>query len=85
MKTIRNRGEDLNEMLRELKVGDVPIYDSVSNYEITKVPGGFIYKNEYAGLCFVPDAQPTKEIEPATVNNIPGSVAKVGRPKKIDK
>ena len=83
MKQIRNRNEDLNEMLNELKIGDVPIYDTVSNYEITKVPGGFIYKNEYAGLCFVPDAKETVINKP--VANIPNSVAKVGRPKKIDK
>lgn len=83
MKQIRNRNEDLNEMLNELKIGDVPIYDTVSNYEITKVPGGFIYKNEYAGLCFVPDAE-KKTITPK-VDNIPNSVAKVGRPRKIDK
>ena len=86
MKTIRNKNEDLGEMLKELKIGDIPIYDTVSNYEITKVPGGFIYKNEYAGMCFVPDApQPAKKTEPPAINNIPGSVAKVGRPRKIDK
>ncbi len=80
MKQIRNRNEDLNEMLNELKIGDVPIYDTVSNYEITKVPGGFIYKNEYAGLCFVPDAKTEKK----TV--MENTVTKtVGRPKKIDK
>ena len=83
MKQIRNRNEDLNEMLNELKIGDVPIYDTVSNYEITKVPGGFIYKNEYAGLCFVPDTK--AEAKKVPVANIPNSVAKVGRPKKIDK
>ena len=83
MKQIRNRGEDLNEMLNELKIGDVPIYDTVSNYEITKVPGGFIYKNEYAGLCFVPDIKETVINIP--VANIPNSVAKVGRPRKIEK
>lgn len=86
MKTIRNKNEDLSEMLKELKIGDIPIYDTVSNYEITKVPGGFIYKNEYSGLCFVPDVpQPAKKTAPATIDNIPGSVAKVGRPRKIDK
>lgn len=85
MKTIRNRGEDLSEMLNELKIGDVPIYDTVSNYEITKVPGGFIYKNEYAGLCFVPDTAKKTETKNETVANISNSVAKVGRPRKIEK
>lgn len=69
-------------MLNELKIGDVPIYDTVSNYEITKVPGGFIYKNEYAGMVFVPDVEKGKK-EP--VANIQGRVAKVGRPRKIEK
>lgn len=65
MKTIRNANEDLEDLLRELKIGDVPIYDSVTNYEICKVPNGFIYKNEYCGLVFVPDF-PTEEKKPAT-------------------
>lgn len=82
MKTIRNKGEDLGEMLKELKIGDVPIYDTVSNYEIVKVPGGFIYKNEYAGLCFVPDVKEEVIVNKAAANI---SVAKVGRPKKIEK
>ena len=81
MKTIRNKNEDLNEMLNELKIGDVPIYDTVSNYEIIKVPGGFIYKNEYAGLCFVPDVP--KKTTTVNVDGIQNSVAKVGRPKKV--
>ena len=84
MKQIRNRGEDLNEMLNELKIGDVPIYDTVSNYEITKVPGGFIYKNEYAGMCFVPDVQ-KKTADKTPVGEITNSVAKVGRPPKVEK
>ncbi len=55
MKRLRNKGEDLAAMLKELKVGDEPIFDAVSNYEITRTPGGYIYKNEYCGLCFVPE------------------------------
>jgi hypothetical protein len=46
-------------MINELKVGDSSILDSVSGYEIVKVPGGFIYKNEYAGIVFVPDSVPS--------------------------
>lgn len=84
MKTIRKSGENLEEMLKELKIGDIPIYDMVSNYEITKVPGGFIYKNEYAGMCFVPDVQ-KKTVEKTPVGEITNSVAKVGRPPKIEK
>ena len=55
MKQIRKQGEDLEAMISELKIGDAPILDSVSGYEIVKVPGGFIYKNEYAGMAFVPE------------------------------
>lgn len=56
MKTIRKKNEDLNELLRELKIGDYSIYDECTNYEITRVPGGYIYRNEYSGLCFVPES-----------------------------
>lgn len=84
MKTIRKSGENLEEMLKELKIGDIPIYDMVSNYEITKVPGGFIYKNEYAGMCFVPDVQ-KKTADKTPVGEITNSVAKVGRPPKVEK
>ena len=82
MKTIRKSGENLEQMLKELQIGDIPVYDMVSNYEITKVPGGFIYKSEYAGMVFVPDVEKGKK-EP--VANIQGSVAKVGRPPKVEK
>lgn len=78
MKKLRNKCDDLAEMLKNLKIGDEPIFDAVTNYEITKVPGGFIYKNEYAGMVFVPD------VAGQTVGNIKGSVAKV-EPKKVVK
>ena len=54
MKQIRKPNEDLAGMISELKIGDAPIVDSVSGYEIVKVPGGYIYKNEYIGMVFVP-------------------------------
>lgn len=60
MKKIRNPNEDLEEMLSELKVGDIPIFDTVTNFEISKVPSGFIYMHEYVGAVFVPDAEPKK-------------------------
>lgn len=82
MKTIRNKNEDLSEMLGELKIGDQPIFDAVSNYEITRVPGGFIYKNEYAGMVFVPDTKKEK-VEPIknSVAKEPSMVTK-DKPKK---
>lgn len=55
-KTIRTKKENLADMLKTLEIGDQSIYDEVTCYEITKVPGGYIYKNEYVGLTFVPDA-----------------------------
>lgn len=75
MKRIRNKGEDLAEMFSEMKIGDEPIFDTVNSYEITRVPGGFIYKNEYAGLCFVPEVN-------TGVGAIKHSVAKT-EPKKM--
>ena len=55
MKQIRKPDEDLELKLAELKIGDAPILDPVSGYEITKVPGGFIYKNDYVGMVFIPE------------------------------
>ena len=64
MKKIRNPNEDLAEMLAELKVGDMPIYDTVTNFEISKVPSGFIYMHEYVGAVFVPDSETKKTPAP---------------------
>lgn len=55
MKQIRKTNEDLEAKIAELKIGDAPILDSVTGYEIVKVPGGYIYKNEYIGMVFVPE------------------------------
>ena len=79
MKTIRNKTDDLEDILNGKKVGDAPVYDTVTNFEITRVPGGFIYKNEYVGMCFVPDAQK------ATVGAIKNSVAKAEPKKTVTK
>ena len=57
MKKIRKEGENLEEMLKELKIGDCPILDSATGYEIVKVPNGYIYKNEYIGMVFVPEKE----------------------------
>lgn len=75
MKTIRNKTDDLQDILNGMKVGDAPVYDTVTNFEITRVPGGFIYKNEYVGMCFVP------EVGKQTAGTIKNSVAKT-EPKK---
>ena len=78
MKRIRSKGEDLAEMLSEMKIGDEPIFDAVNSYEITRVSGGYIYKNEYAGLCFVPDVN-------TGVGAIKNSIAKTESKKMVTK
>ena len=78
MKKIRKEGENLEEMLKELKVGDCPILDSATGYEITRTLSGFIYKNEYIGMVFVPDA-------PEKVGNIKNSIAKTEPKKTVTK
>ena len=78
MKKIRKEGENLEEMLKELKIGDCPILDSATGYEITKVPNGYIYKNEYIGMVFVPE-----NVE--AVGSIKNSVAKTEPKKTVTK
>ena len=78
MKKIRKEGENLEEMLKELKIGDCPILDSATGYEITKVPNGYIYKNEYIGMTFVPES-----VE--AVGTIKNSVAKTEPKKTVTK
>ena len=80
MKKIRKEGENLEEMLKELKIGDCPILDSATGYEITKCPNGYIYKNEYIGMTFVPDS-PQKE----NVGTIKHSVSKTEPKKTVTK
>lgn len=83
------KSKELEQKLREMKIGDNPVFDSGSMYEITKVPNGFIYRKEYEGLVFVPDfAEKTEqktEQKVEKVGNIKNSVAKTGPKKKIDK
>ena len=78
MKKIRKEGENLEEMLKELKIGDCPILDSATGYEITRVVGGFIYKNEYIGMVYVPDSK-------EAVGTIKNSVAKTEPKKTVTK
>lgn len=80
MKHIRKPNEDLEELLRELKIGDNSVYDQETNYEITKVPCGFIYKHEYVGMVFVPDfPQAEEQIK------IPPKIQPTMAEKKIEK
>ena len=78
MKKIRKEGENLEEMLKELKIGDCPILDSATGYEITRVVGGFIYKNEYIGMVYVPE-----NVE--AVGSIKNSIAKTEPKKAVTK
>ena len=78
MKKIRKEGENLEEMLKELKIGDCPILDSATGYEIVKCPNGYIYKNEYIGMVFVPE-----NVE--AVGSIKNSIAKTEPKKAVTK
>lgn len=73
MNLIRKKGQDLQELIDELKVGDNSIYDEVTCWDITRVPGGLIYKNEYAGAVFVP-------YEPKKAGRPPMSEKKIDKP-----
>ena len=53
-RTIRKSTDNLEQMLQDLKIGEPPILDTESGYDITRVPSGFIYRNEYIGMVFVP-------------------------------
>lgn len=79
------KGKELEQKLREMKIGDNPVFDSGSMYEITKVPNGFIYRKEYEGLVFVPDFAEETEPKADKVGNIKNSVAKTEPKKKIEK
>ena len=89
MKRIRKPNEDLEEMLKELKIGDNSVYDESTNYEITKVPNGFIYKNEYVGMVFVPDfpqEEKVQQVEPTvSVEGIQNSVTKASPKRAVIK
>ena len=76
-RTIRKSTDNLEQMLQDLKIGEPPILDTESGYDITRVVSGYIYRNEYIGMCFVPDP-PQKE----TVGTIKHSVSKT-EPKKM--
>ena len=67
MRKLRDKTENLEQLLKEQKVGDDAICDTVTGFEIIKVPNGWIYKHEYAGLCFVPDGQKERKLEAKTV------------------
>lgn len=92
MKTIRTREDDLAEMLSQMKVGDSPLYDMETNYEITRVPNGYIYRREYEGICFVPFetggnmAEEKPKLADKTVAKVePKETVKKTEPKKIIK
>lgn len=56
-RTIRKTTDTLEQMLQDLKIGEPPILDTESGYDITKVPSGYIYRNEYIGMVFVPEKE----------------------------
>ena len=64
---IRKSDEDLEEMLKELKVGQT-VLDSETGYDITKTLTGYIWKNEYIGMVYEPapkeEKSKTEKTEP---------------------
>ena len=56
-RAIRKLTDNLEQMLQDLKIGEPPILDTESGYDITRVPSGYIYRNEYIGMVFVPDGE----------------------------
>ena len=79
-RTIRKSTDNLEQMLQDLKIGEPPILDTESGYDICRVPNGFIYRNEYIGMVFVPDTQ-----QKETVGAIKHSVSKTEPKDKIEK
>ena len=79
-RTIRKSTDNLEQMLQDLKIGEPPILDTESGYDICRVPNGFIYRNEYIGMVFVPDTQQRE-----TVGAIKHSVSKTEPKGKIEK
>lgn len=77
-KKIRQPQENLEEMIAELKVGDGAIVDSATGYEIVKVPSGYLYRNEFCGIVFVPE-----NVE--AVGSIKNSIAKTEPKKAVTK
>jgi hypothetical protein len=50
MRKLRDKTENLEQLLKEQKIGGDAICDTVTGFDIIKVPNGWIYKHEYAGL-----------------------------------
>ena len=63
MRKTRVKNEDLKTVMREMEIGGAPVFDAVSNYEIYKIPQGFIFKSDYAGLVFVPALEDKKNVK----------------------
>lgn len=63
MKQTRCANEDLAKRLEELEVGGAPLYDAVSTFSIYRIPEGYIYRSDYAGVCFVPSVPKPRTIE----------------------
>lgn len=53
----KRRGDKLEQILAEMKIGDEPIFDEDSAFKIVRVPNGYLYYTEYAGVAFVPEAE----------------------------
>lgn len=54
LERVRKRGQSMETFLNNREVGDPGFFDEETEFWIYHVPGGLIYKNEYAGCVFVP-------------------------------
>ena len=68
---IRKAEDNLEEMLKDLKVGQT-VLDSETGYDITKTLTGYIWKNEYIGMVYEPapkeEKPKTEKAEPKKTN-----------------
>lgn len=64
---------EMKEKLETMAIGDTIPFPSIA-MRVTRVPGGYLYYNEYCGITFVPEtAAPAVRIEPK----------RPGRPPKV--
>ena len=52
----KKKGDNVEEEITNMKIGDAPVFDEESQFKICRVPNGFLYYNDYVGVCFVPEA-----------------------------
>ena len=59
----KKKGDNVEEEITNMKIGDAPVFDEESQFKICRVPNGFLYYNDYVGVCFVPEADKKRTME----------------------